>query len=67
MLRGDTPRLKSEFEGGSSTVRPFEVDVVDWPWFGGGTTLFEVLLLSGLKRELLLLCADLGERFGFEE
>jgi hypothetical protein len=30
-------------------------------------TLFGVLLPPGLKRELLLLCADLGERFGFEE
>jgi hypothetical protein len=28
VLRGDTPRLKPELEGGSSTFRPFEVDVV---------------------------------------
>jgi hypothetical protein len=58
VLRANMAHLKSEFERGSS-VGPFEVNIADWPWFGRGTTLFEVLLLPGLEQELLLLWADI--------
>ena len=67
VLRGDTPRLKPKLEGGSATFRPFGVGIVDWSWHGGRATLFVLLLPPGLKRELDLLCADLGERFESEE
>lgn len=67
MLRGDTPRLKPEFEVGFSTFRPFEVDVAEWSRYGGGMILFVLLLPPDLKRELLLLCVDVGQRFAFEE
>ena len=49
----DTPRLNPELEGGSSTFKIFEVDVVGWLWYDRETTPF--VLLPGLHRELLLL------------
>ena len=67
VLGGDAPRLVPIFGGGSPTVRPFEVNIADWPCFGGGMTPFELLVSPGLKRELLLLCLDLDERLGSEE
>lgn len=66
VLRGDTPRLnpKSERSSGFSLL---EVDVVGCSWYVRETALLVLLLLPGLKRELVLLCRDLGEGFGFEE
>ena len=65
-LRGDTPRLKPKSES-SSVFNLLEVDVVGWSWYDRETALFVLLLLPGLNRELVLLCWDLGEGFGFEE
>jgi len=66
VLRGDTPRLNPK-SGRSSTFNLLEIDVAGWSWCGGETALFVLLLLPGLNRELVLLCRDLGEGFGFEE
>ena len=67
VLRGGTPRPNRELGGWSSTLRPFEADVVGRSWDGKGMGLFVMLLPPGLNRELPLLCWDLWERLVFEE
>ena len=66
VLSGDTPRLNPKSER-SSAFNLSEVDVAGWSWYERETALLVLLLLPGLNRELLLLCRDLGEGFGFEE
>ena len=65
VFRGDTPRLNPKSER-SPASNLFELDVVGWSWYGRETDLFVLLLLPGLNRELVRLCRDLGEGFGFE-
>lgn len=66
VLSGDTPRLNPDLERGFPTFNPLDVDVVGWSWRGREASLSVLLLPPGLNRELVFLCRDLGEKFGFE-